>query len=193
MCRDITIVKKIQRQLAEREKRYKELYNQSLVPLYRTRVADGKLLACNKALADLLGYSSAEDCKARHYSVNHYVDLRQRQVLLERLHKEKKIRDFELQVRREDGKIIWVEVTAELHPEEGYIEGAMKEITASKVLTETEKKVLELIMEGKSSRQIARQLFRSVRTIEDHRAHIMHKLKVHNLVELAKAAQTLTD
>ncbi|MEJ5258714.1 MAG: PAS domain S-box protein [Anaerohalosphaeraceae bacterium] len=192
LCRDITEYKKMQEQLAEQENKYKELYNQSPIGLYRTRVSDGKLLECNRALADLLGYSSVEECTAEHYSVHHYVQPQQRQILLERLKKEKKITGFEIQVRREDGKIIWVEITAELYPNEGYIEGAMREITAAKILTETEKRILELVMQGKSSRQIAREMFRSVRTIEDHRAHIMHKLNAHNLVELAAAARSLS-
>jgi len=191
LCRDITEFRKLQEQLAEQENKYKELYNQSPIGLYRTRVSDGKLLECNKALADLLGYGSVEDCKERHYSVQYYVQPQQRQILLERLQKEKKITDFEIQVRREDGKIIWVEITADLHPDEGYIEGVMREITAAKILTETEKKILELVMKGKSSRQIAKEMFRSVRTIEDHRAHIMHKLNAHNLVELAAIARSL--
>lgn len=191
LCRDITEYKKMQEQLARQESKYKELYNQSPIGLYRTRVSDGKLLECNRALADLLGYSSVEECTDDHYSVHHYVQPQQRQILLARLQKEKKIKDFELQVRRKDGKVIWVELTAELHQKDGYIEGAMREITAAKILTETEKKILELIMRGKSSRQIAREMFRSVRTIEDHRAHIMHKLNAHNLVELAAIAWSL--
>ncbi|HOQ03938.1 MAG TPA: PAS domain S-box protein [Anaerohalosphaeraceae bacterium] len=192
LCRDITEFRKLQEQLAEQENKYKELYNQSPIGLYRTRVSDGKLLECNKALADLLGYGSVEECTNEHYSVHHYVHPQQRQILLERLQNEKKIKDFELQVRRKDGKVIWVELTAELYPDAGYIEGVMREITAAKILTETEKKILELVMRGKSSRQIAKEMFRSVRTIEDHRAHIMHKLNAHNLVELAAIARSLT-
>jgi PAS domain S-box-containing protein len=191
ICRDTTLLRKLQQQLKEEEHRFRDLYHQSPVALYRTRLEDGKLLECNKALAALLGYSSVEECKANHYSVDHYVQPQQRQILLNRLHKEKSVKDFELQIRRADNKEIWVELTAELYPEEGWIEGAMREITAAKVLTETEKQILNLIMQGKSSRQIARQLYRSVRTIEDHRAHIMHKLQARNLVELTVRAQTL--
>jgi len=54
------------------------------------------------------------------------------------------------------------------------------------VLTKTETIVLRLILEGKSNKEIARLRHRSVRTIEDHRSHIMHKLGVDNLVDLVK-------
>lgn len=57
-----------------------------------------------------------------------------------------------------------------------------------KVLTKTEIKVLRLILDGKSTKEVAEFLHRSVRTIEDHRAHIMHKFGVDNLVDLVKQA-----
>jgi FixJ family two-component response regulator len=55
-----------------------------------------------------------------------------------------------------------------------------------KVLTKTETKILRLILDGKSNKEIARLRHRSVRTIEDHRGHIMHKLGVDNLIDLVK-------
>ena len=55
-----------------------------------------------------------------------------------------------------------------------------------KVLTKTEMRVLRLILSGKSTKEIARLRYRSVRTIEDQRSSIMHKLGVDNLVDLVK-------
>jgi len=53
-------------------------------------------------------------------------------------------------------------------------------------LTRAEKKILQLVIDGKSNKEIAVILHRSARTIEVHRANIMHKLGVNNLVELVK-------
>ena len=55
-----------------------------------------------------------------------------------------------------------------------------------KVLTKTEMEVLRLILEGKSTKEIARLRHRSVRTIEDQRGKIMHKLGADNLIDLVK-------
>jgi len=55
-----------------------------------------------------------------------------------------------------------------------------------KPLTRAEASVLRLIIEGKGNRDIATLLNRSVRTIEAHRAHLMHKLGVDNVVDLVK-------
>lgn len=60
-----------------------------------------------------------------------------------------------------------------------------------KKLTRMEKKVLKFIVSGKSNKEIADVLHRSVRTIEDHRNHIMHKFDAKNAVELVKIAMDL--
>ena len=54
------------------------------------------------------------------------------------------------------------------------------------VLSKTEMVVLRLILEGKSTKEIAKLRHRSLRTIEDHRSRIMRKLGVDNLVDLVK-------
>jgi len=60
-----------------------------------------------------------------------------------------------------------------------------------KKLTRMEKEVLKFIVNGKSNKEIADVLHRSVRTIEDHRNHIMHKFDAKNAVELVKIAMDI--
>jgi len=60
-----------------------------------------------------------------------------------------------------------------------------------KALTKTEIKVLRFILDGNSNKETARLLHRSVRTVEDHRSHIMHKLGVDNLVDLVKQSAAM--
>jgi DNA-binding NarL/FixJ family response regulator len=55
-------------------------------------------------------------------------------------------------------------------------------------LTPTERRVLHLIAEEKTSREIAAQLFISVRTVEHHRAHICEKLGLSGFNALVKFA-----
>ncbi|MDD5462809.1 MAG: response regulator [Methylococcales bacterium] len=57
-------------------------------------------------------------------------------------------------------------------------------------LTSREWEVLPLILEGHSNKQIARHLGISYRTIEIHRARIMKKTGVTNLMELARLCET---
>ena len=60
-----------------------------------------------------------------------------------------------------------------------------------KPLTKSEVRILRLVIEGKSSKEISNLVHRSVRTIEVHRARIMHKLCVDNLVDLVKRAAVM--
>lgn len=59
---------------------------------------------------------------------------------------------------------------------------------AGDLLTATEMKVLRLIINGMSNKEIAKLLHRSIRTIENHRAHLMNKIRVDNSIELIKQA-----
>ena len=55
-------------------------------------------------------------------------------------------------------------------------------------LTPVETRVLRLILEGKTTREVAQVLHRSPRTVEVHRSHIMRKLGVSNMVDLVRRA-----
>ena len=56
------------------------------------------------------------------------------------------------------------------------------------VLTSREREVLQLLAEGKSTKQIALKLHISVKTVETHRRQIMNKLDIHTVAELTKYA-----
>ncbi len=51
-----------------------------------------------------------------------------------------------------------------------------------------EKEVLELIAKGFTTKDIAKQLFISEKTVETHRSNLLAKLNVHNVASLIKAA-----
>ena len=51
-----------------------------------------------------------------------------------------------------------------------------------------ESEVLQLVAEGKASKEIAATLQISVKTVESHREHIMNKLGIHNVAGLTKYA-----
>jgi two-component system response regulator NreC len=55
-------------------------------------------------------------------------------------------------------------------------------------LTEREVEILRLIALGHTNAEIAAQLFLSVRTVESHRAHIQHKIRLTSRAELVQYA-----
>ena len=58
-------------------------------------------------------------------------------------------------------------------------EGAVKE-----VLTSREREVVQLLAEGKSTKEVAVALGLSVKTAETHRSNVMRKLEIHSVSEL---------
>jgi DNA-binding CsgD family transcriptional regulator len=56
------------------------------------------------------------------------------------------------------------------------------------VLTPREREVLQLMAEGHSTKQIARRLHISPKTVEAHRLKVMNKLDIDNVAQLTKYA-----
>ena len=55
-------------------------------------------------------------------------------------------------------------------------------------LTTREREIVQLLAEGKSSKEVAASLNISVKTAETHRANIMRKLEIHSVSELVRYA-----
>ena len=60
--------------------------------------------------------------------------------------------------------------------------------SAFSILSAREREVLQLLAEGKSTKEAAARLHVSVKTIETHRKQIMDKLDIHSVAELTKYA-----
>ncbi|MCK9376721.1 MAG: response regulator transcription factor [Syntrophobacterales bacterium] len=60
--------------------------------------------------------------------------------------------------------------------------------SAFSTLTPKEREVLQLLAEGKSTKQIAESLYISIKTVESHRKQLMDKLEIRSVAELTKYA-----
>jgi DNA-binding NarL/FixJ family response regulator len=81
-----------------------------------------------------------------------------------------------------------------------YVAPALRALTASDVrnpagpsdflggLSRRERQIFSMIIEGRSTAEIGRQLCISLKTVETHRAHINRKLDVHSSAELVRLA-----
>lgn len=59
---------------------------------------------------------------------------------------------------------------------------------ATDPLTPRERQVLQLVAEGKSTKEVAALLGTSVKTADSHRARLMHKLDIHDVATLVRYA-----
>ena len=68
----------------------------------------------------------------------------------------------------------------------GEIEGEPR--SGVETLSHRQREILQLIAEGRSTRDIAERLFISAKTVETHRAKIMHRLNIHDVAGLTRLA-----
>jgi DNA-binding NarL/FixJ family response regulator len=72
---------------------------------------------------------------------------------------------------------------------EAYLEKAAgTTLDRYETLSTREREILHLVAEGHTSREIAERLFINVRTVETHRASVMHKLNLRTHTELVRYA-----
>ncbi len=71
---------------------------------------------------------------------------------------------------------------------EGRMRSSETPTTVGNRLTTREREIVQLLAEGKSSKEVASSLCISVKTAETHRANIMRKLQLHTVSELVRYA-----
>jgi DNA-binding NarL/FixJ family response regulator len=69
-----------------------------------------------------------------------------------------------------------------------YISKDGEQESAFSVLSQREREVLQLLVEGKTTKQAAKRLHISPKTVEAHRLRIMNKLDIDNVAQLTKYA-----
>jgi DNA-binding NarL/FixJ family response regulator len=71
------------------------------------------------------------------------------------------------------------------------VTGGKKDFINYGKLSDREKQILQLVAEGKSTKEVAGKLYISPKTVENHRANIMKKLDIHDRMGLTKYALRL--
>jgi len=121
-------------QLRASEERYHSLFDDVPVGLYRT-TPEGKILEANAALVQMLGFADQTSLLAT--DVNELCpNPRERQRELVEAERRGLVSDFEMQLRRHDGAIIWVRDSFRVVRDEAgrtlYYEGSLEDITERK-------------------------------------------------------------
>mgnify|MGYP001203916900 FL=1 len=142
--------------------RYDDLFTSELLGLFRTTLT-GRILDCNQALANLLGYASAEELMAVPAG-RLYVDADERQRYLEELLEHKKLDDYEILLKHRSGRQVHVLEKVILHEAPGkasVIEGVVIDISALR-RSEQEQRIL-----ADNYRQLAEQLRDGILMVQD--------------------------
>ncbi len=134
---DITERKRAEDALRLNEERYRHLYQNAEVGLFRSALEDGLVLECNDYAAAALGYADKEEF-VNHYRLSqYYVDSDSRNILTADLRNKGRIDNVRIRLYKRDGSIMWVSVSANAYPEQGYAEGVMRDISDQRLVEET--------------------------------------------------------
>lgn len=121
--------KQAEEALRESEEKYRNIFNNAQVGIFRTRISDGKVLECNDRFARTYGYKTPEECKDDFVVSEHYADPGTRDKIVASLMEKGEVNDIEACFSRKDGDYVWVRFFARAFPEEGYLEGVGYDIT----------------------------------------------------------------
>ncbi len=130
--RDITERKRAEEALLNSEKKYRNLFKNAKIGLFRTQLSDGLLLEANQRLAEMFGYDYQNELIGRFFAANLYVDPETRSHLIAKLKEKGKIKNFEARFRRKDDSIFWAQLSGTINEEERYFEGVIADITENK-------------------------------------------------------------
>jgi PAS domain S-box-containing protein len=134
---EVAKYKQIERTLREEEKRYRNIYDNAQVGLYRSKLEDGKMMMANNRMAEIFGYKNAEECVSKYVAKDHYVYPEMRDELVELMRRHGKVANFEAPIRKEDGSILWLQFSGIRSAAEGCFEGVATDITRLKLAEET--------------------------------------------------------
>ncbi len=138
---DISDRKQAEEARRKAEQRYHSIFENSDKGLFQM-TPDGRYVSANPALARIYGYSSPEELMASLTNINQqlYLDSNRRAQFLARMQADDRVSDFEAQIYRKDGNIIWIlenaHVVRDAQGELLYYEGSVVDVTERKVWEE---------------------------------------------------------
>lgn len=134
---DITERKEVEAALIQAEEKYRGIFENALEGIFQT-TPDGQFISANPALAQIYGYDSPEEFIGNINDNNRqfYVEPNRLQEFLALMQQHGTLSDFEFQVYRRDGSIIWIsEYARAVYDASGevlYYQGFAKDITLRK-------------------------------------------------------------
>jgi PAS domain S-box-containing protein len=138
--------------LRESEERFRSLYENSTIGLYRT-TPDGAITLANPALVAMLGFSSADELLARNLEAEGFEPSYSRRQFIERIEREGMVRGVEAVWTRRDGTPLVVRESARaIRDSKGntlFYDGTVEDVTerrqAQDALAESEVRYRELV------------------------------------------------
>ena len=148
LVRDISNRRRAEEALRESEEKYRRIYEDSVLGLYRT-TPEGQILMVNPALLNMLGYSSSDELSLRNLEVSGYETASKRAAFKDEIEKNGIVSGWESAWIKKDGSILYVSENARaIRDNKGdiqYYEGTVEDITERKRAEEQVEKANKVI------------------------------------------------
>ncbi len=138
---DVRRYKRVKKALAESEERYRQLFENVPIGIYRT-TPDGRIVDANPALISMLGYGSFADLSSRNLEKEYASTGTLRTDFIKLLERDGEIKGLEAVWKKKDGSLIHVRENAKLVRSESgqvFFEGTVEDITQSKKAEEAQR------------------------------------------------------
>ncbi|MEH1920297.1 PAS domain S-box protein [Nostoc sp.] len=146
--RDITERKQAEEALRRSEMKYRNIFENSQVGIFRTWQKDGLIIDANQRGAEILGFTSAADLIGKYFTTDLYVNPEDRVQMLAELEESGEVRNFEVALRRLDGSVVWVLLSLRLNADESCLDCVFTDISDRK----QQEQALRLIVEGTAAK-----------------------------------------
>ena len=143
--RDITERKLIEQKLRESEQRYRYLFNEAEVAMFRLRKDGSETIDCNDKFLEIFGYTREEVIGSP--SAEYWKNPLDREEMIRRLVAEGRVTDYEIEVFNKRGELLHCVTSMRLSKEEGLLEGSIQDITGRKQ-AETELRIAAIAFEA---------------------------------------------
>jgi PAS domain S-box-containing protein len=145
---DITELKRAEEAIRESEERFRGIFENTTIGLYRTN-PDGRVLMANPALLHMLGYSCFKELAQRNLEKEGYEPNYTRSTFKQRIESEGQVIGLESAWQKRDGTTLFVRESARVIRDEAdnvqYYEGTVEDITerkrAEEALRESEERL----------------------------------------------------
>jgi PAS domain S-box-containing protein len=127
---DFTERMRLEEALKESEEKYRTLFDNAEVGMYRSRLDGSGIIALNQRLADLFGFTKEEMMTSP--ATIRWADPGAREKMVRLVRERGELRDHEIDIVTKSGEVRTTLASVKLHPLAGYLEGSAVDITERK-------------------------------------------------------------